>query len=354
MSTMSVNQWIAMDLSDNENEFCLINDRGDIMKRGKVVNRPAEIDLFLGKLGGKKNLTLIIEAGTCSPWISHIAELHGILVAVANPRKVRAIWDTVNKSDERDAELLARLGRVDIQLLAPIKHRALEAQTHLSVVRLRETAVKVRTLISNSVRGTLKSLGIFLDNVNSPEQMPRKVPQQLSSELLKIVEPLLIMISTANEQIKKYDKEIEKLCKKYPVCQQFMQIKGVGTTTALTFYLTVFDPGRMRHTRDVGAYLGLIPKRDQSGQVDKRLGITKAGDTLCRTMLVRAANYIMGQFGEDCTLKRFGLKLKAKGGKAPTKRASTAVARKLAVLLLSMWKSGEDYRPLNKQKAVTN
>jgi len=350
MITMKIKQWIAMDLSDKENEVCLIDEVGKKISSHKIDNRPDMIDQFFSEFDKNIDTTLIIEAGTCSGWICEIAESHGITVIVANPRKLRAIWDTVNKSDERDAELLARLGRVDPLLLAPIKHRSMEAQAHLSVIRLRETAVKMRGIASNSIRGTLKTLGIFLEDVKSPEQMPKKAPQQLPTNLLKLVEPLLIAMSTLNQQINDYDKKIEKLCKTIPTCQQFMQINGVGPITALTFYLTVFDPNRITHTRDIGAYLGLVPKRDQSGNVDKRLGITKAGDTLCRTSLVRAANYIIGSFGQDCDLRSFGLKIKDKGGKSPTKRASTAVARKLAVLLLSMWKSGDDYKPFRKIK----
>jgi len=357
MTTMKIKQWIAMDLSDKENEVCIINELGEKIKSHKIDNRPHVIDAFFRECDKNIDTTLIIEAGTCSAWITELGELHGLTVIVANPRKLRAIWDTVNKSDERDAELLARLGRVDPLLLAPIKHRSMEAQAHLSVIRLRETAVKMRGIASNSIRGTLKTLGVFLEDIKSPEQMPKKAPQQLPTNLLKRVEPLLIVMSVLNQEIQVYDKQIEKFCKTIPTCLQFMQINGVGPITALTFYLTVFDPNRITHTRDIGAYLGLVPKRDQSGNVDKRLGITKAGDTLCRTSLVRAANYIIGHFGQDCDLRSFGLTIKEKGGKSPTKRASTAVARKLAVLLLSMWKSGDDYKPfrkIKKKEAIAN
>ncbi len=129
-----------------------------------------------------------------------------------------------------------------------------------------------------------------------------------------------------------------------------MKIVGVGELTALTFRLTISDPKRMMKTRDVGAYLGLTPKRDQSGTIDKKLGITKAGDTLCRTMLIRAATYILGPYGVDSDLRRAGLKIREKGGKAPGKRAATAIARKLAVTLVSIWKSGEMYKPFQNQK----
>jgi len=344
MSNINVKMWVAMDLSDKENEFCQIDELGVKVNSGKVKNTPNDAELFFRSFSKEIDLTVVIEAGTCSSWIARIIEHCGHKVIVANPRKVRAIWDTVNKTDERDAELLARLGRVDPILLSPIKHRCLEEQLDLTVIRLRESLVQARTKISNCIKGMLKTTGVMLEKSIEPQYLPKQLPLHISSDMLKMFEPMLIAISAMNEQIRTYEKKIDDLCLKYPECGQFMKVRGIGPITALTFRLTISDPNRLIRTRDVGAYLGLIPKRDQSGTIDKRLGITKAGDKLCRTMLIRAANYMIGSFGEDCDLRRFGLKIKAKGGKAPTKRASCAVARKLAVMMLSMWKSGEDYK----------
>lgn len=345
-----------MDLSDKVNEYCAIDDVGQKVSSGKVINTPGSVYEFFDSFDRHLDLTAVIEAGTCSPWISEIITSLGHKLIVANPRKVRAIWDTVNKTDEHDAELLARLGRVDPTLLSPIKHRSMEQQFDLSTARLRETLVQARSKLSNCVKGTLKSLGIVLEKRVEPKYLPTKLPQLIDKEHLALVQPMLISISAINSQIKSYDDKIVDLCLKYPECEKFMQIRGVGALTAVVFRLTIADPGRLKKTRDVGPYLGLIPKRDQSGETDKRLGISKAGDTLCRTMLIRAANYIIGPFGADSDLRRFGLKIKNKGGKAPTKRASCAVARKLGVTMMALWKSGEEYEPLRfspgKKKAA--
>jgi transposase len=345
MSTMSRKMWVAMDLSDKANEYCALDDAGRKIASGKVLNTPEVIRDFFGKFDKKIDLTAIIEAGTCSPWISHIIKSCGHKLIVANPRKVRAIWDTANKTDERDAELLARLGRVDPSLLKPIKHRCMDEQFDLSTARLRETLVQTRSKLSNCVKSTLKSLGVILETRIEPAYLPARLPALLSKEYLELVRPMLAAIGGINAQIKRYDEKIVELCHKYPECNSLVTIRGVGALTAVVFRLTISDPDRLLGTRDVGPYLGLTPKRDQSGEIDKRLGISKAGDKLCRTMLIRAANYIIGPFGADSDIRRFGTRIKNKGGKAPTKRAACAVARKLAVTMLAMWKSGEEYQP---------
>lgn len=148
------------------------------------------------------------------------------------------------------------------------------------------------------------------------------------------------------EQIRRLEKAIEELaCGKYPEAEFLTQIAGVGTLTSLTFILTIADPTRFRRGRDVAAYLGLVPKRDQSGGTDKQLRISKAGDAYLRRLLVSAAQYALGPFGPDCQLKRKGLELAARGGARAKKKAVVAVARKLAVLMLALWRDEQIYQP---------
>ncbi len=153
-------------------------------------------------------------------------------------------------------------------------------------------------------------------------------------------------VGSLTEQIKDHDRQIEKLCEeRYPETKLLMQISGVGPLTALTFVLTLEDPRRFKKSRQVGPALGLVPKRDQSGDKDPQLRITKTGNAYLRQLLVNAAHYIIGPFGPDCDLRRWGLKLVERGGKYPKKRAAVAVARKLAVLMHRLWKTGEKYDP---------
>jgi transposase len=157
-----------------------------------------------------------------------------------------------------------------------------------------------------------------------------------------------------NERIKEYDARMEKIAKEvYPEVSLLKQVKGVGTQIALTYILTLEDPQRFRKSRDVGCFLGLRPGRRDSGQSQPQMHITKEGDRYLRTMLVQGAHYILGPFGEDSDLRRWGQKLSARGGKSAKKRAVVAVARKLAVLLHRLWVSGEVYEPLrNSHKAM--
>jgi len=125
------------------------------------------------------------------------------------------------------------------------------------------------------------------------------------------------------------------------------QVKGVGTQIALTYLLTIEDPHRFAKSRDVGCFLGLRPGRRDSGESQPQMHISKEGDPYLRTMLVQGAHYILGPFGADSDLRRWGLKLAARGGKNAKKRAVVAVARKLAVLLHRLWVTGEVYEPLH-------
>ncbi len=155
-------------------------------------------------------------------------------------------------------------------------------------------------------------------------------------------------------RIKECDERMEKIAKEaYAEASLLQQVKGVGTQIALTYVLTIEDPYRFLKSREVGCFLGLKPGRRDSGESKPQKGISKAGDRYLRTMMVQGAHYILGPFGEDSDLRRWGLKLAERGGKNAKKRAVVAVARKLAVLLHRLWVSGEVYEPLrNSQKAM--
>jgi transposase len=158
---------------------------------------------------------------------------------------------------------------------------------------------------------------------------------------------VLETITQLSEQIHELDRRVEQIARKgYPETDVLRQVPGVGSLTALCYVLTLEDPSRFPTSRDVGAYVGLVPKRRSSGQRDPQLGITRAGDRMLRRLLVQAAHYTLGPFGPDTDLRRWGEKLAARGGTNAKKRAIVAVARKLAVLLHSLWSTGEVYEPL--------
>jgi len=205
----------------------------------------------------------------------------------------------------------------------------------------------------NAARGLTKSYGERLRKCGTG-QIDREIAQGLSQELRDALEPLLRGIESLNERIAEYDGRIEQIAKEvHPEVARLKQVKGVGTLIALTYVLTLDDPQRFRRSRDAGCFLGLRPGRRNSGQSEPQLHISKEGDRYLRTLMVQGAHYILGPFGQDSDLRRWGLKLAERGGRNAKKRAVVAVARKLAVLLHKLWVSGEVYEPLrNSHKAV--
>jgi len=237
---------------------------------------------------------------------------------------------------------LARLAKVDVQLLSPLVHRGADTQAALSVLRSRMQLVRARTALINHVRGSVKAMGHRLKG-SSAETFHRRgaeLPEALHAALLPVME----CIEQLSGRIAVLDAEVNRLCKHdYPQTGALMQVPGVGPVTALTFVLTLEDPQRFARSRQVGAYLGLCPRRRQSSEHDPQLRISKAGDRELRRLLVACAHYIIGPFGPDSELRRHGLKLCARGGRNAKKRAVVAVARKLAVVLHQLWLSGEAY-----------
>jgi len=267
-------------------------------------------------------------------------------VITANPRQLRLIYDNHRKSDRVDAEYLARVGRLDPALLKPIQHRAVETQAHRSLLRARDTLVRSRTQLVNCARGVVKSMGQRLPGC-STESFPTKVADQVPEELRNALTPVLEVIRSLNRRIRRYDRQIERLCKeRYPETELLRQVGGVGPITALCYVLTLEDPTRFRPSRAVGAYLGLVPRRDDSGESQPQLRITKCGDPMLRRLLVGSAQYILGPFGPESDLRSWGMRLMERGGKNAKKRAVVAVARKLAILLHHLWLSAEVYKPL--------
>ena len=242
--------------------------------------------------------------------------------------------------------------RIDPQLLCPVKHRSAKAQADLTVIRARAGLVRARTALVNTARGLAKSYGERLRGCNVGNMNPEKA-EGLSPELQAALEPLLKAIESLSERIAEYNQRIEQLAQKsYPQVALLKQVKGVGTLIALTFVLTLEDPHRFRKSRDVGCYLGLQPGRRNSGQSQPQMHISKEGDPYLRTLLVQGAQHILGPFGVDCDLRRWGLKLAERGGKSGKKRAIVATARKLAVLLHHLWVSGEVYEPLHNSRRM--
>lgn len=340
---------IGLDLGDRYSYLVVLDGEGEILEEGRVRTRVAE----LGKVFRRYPRSRIaVEVGTQSSWVSRLLSEIGHEVIVANGRKLRLIYDNPKKRDRVDAEYLARIARVDIRLLAPIKHRSEETQRDLQVIKTRKKLIQARTQLINHMRNSMKSYGVELSRCTAPA-FGKKVAGEIPLVLRATMNPVLELIVQLSEQISQFDQQIQRLCvEKYPETQILRQIRGVGELTALTFVLVIENPDRFEKSRDVGPYIGLCPGQDQSGERDPELRISKAGDDLLRSLLVNCAQYILGHFGEDSDLRRHGEKIAARGGKKAKKRAVVAVARKLAVLLHHLWVTGQVYQALYRSRAA--
>jgi transposase len=337
---------IGLDLGDRNSWYCVVDEAGQIQLEQRVGTSARALQKVFGSMPRSR---IALEIGTHSPWISHLLSEWGHEVIVANARKVRLIGESRKKDDRLDAQTLARLARIDPELLYPVKHRSAQAQADLMMIRARAGLVRARTGLVNTASGLAKSYGEHLRGCNVRNMNPEKA-EGLSPELQRALAPLLSAIAELSQRICEYNEHIEALAQQsYPQVALLKQIKGVGTLIALTFLLTLEDPHRFGKSRDVGSYLGLQPGRRNSGRSEPQMHISKEGDPYLRTLLVQGAQHILGPFGVDCDLRRWGLKLAERGGRNGKKRAIVATARKLAVLLHHLWVSGEVYEPLHNR-----
>jgi transposase len=342
---------IGVDLGDRYSHLCVVDEQGEVCEEGRIATTARAMRK---RFEGAAHCRVVIEVGSHSPWVQRLLEKLGHEVITAHTQAVRLIYGGTSKNDRLDAERLARLGRVDPKLLHPIRHRGGSAQADRAVIRSRHVLVGCRTSLINHARGMVKSMGGRLPSC-SAESFHKRAGTALPDELKPALLPVLETIASLTQEIRRYDQRIETLAsERYPETTLLRQVSGVGSVTALSFVLRVEDPRRFRRSRALGAYLGLQPRRSQSGDKDPELRITKAGDDDLRRLLVNAAHYVLGPFGPDTNLRRWGLALAARGRKNAKKRALVAVARKLAVLLHRLWVTGEVYEPLRNQPRRAN
>src|SRR5215472_6738026 len=327
---------IGLDLGDRSSAYCVLNEAGEIVLEHKLATTPEAMEQVFGSM---PRCRIAMETGTHSPWVSRVLTALGYEVIVGHAQKVRLITKSRRKDDRLDARTLARLVRIDPELLSPVKHRSAQAQLHLTEIRARAGLVSARTALVNAARGLVKSYGERLRKCGT-QQFGRETTSGLSA------------VKRRHRGIRSADSKMAK--DTYPETALLKQVKGVGDLIATAYVLTVEDPHRFRKSRDAGCFVGLQPGRRNSGESEPQMRISKEGDEYLRTLPVQGAHYILGPFGEDCDLRRWGQKLSARGGKNAKKRAVVAVARKLAVLLHRLWVSGEVYEPLrNSQKTIS-
>lgn len=341
---------MGLDLGDRRSSYSVVDQAtAATLDEGSVATtQPALAALFAAWPAAR----VVCEVGSHSAWVSRLGAEHCAEVLVANARDLRFIYGNRRKSDKVDAHALARVGRMDPELLHPVRHRAESAQRDLMQIRARDGLVRSRTKLVNALRGLVKPLGLRVKK-QAAKSVGAGSLRGMPPEVCEALLPLVASIEELTVQIRAYDRRLERMAReRYPETAVLTQVNGVGDLTALAFVLTVEDPARVKTSRDAGALLGLVPRRDQSGTSDPQLGITKTGDRALRSLLVQCAHHILGPFGEDSTLRRCGHHLAARGGKAAKKKAAIAVARKLAVLLHRLWATGEVYEPLRNARGA--
>jgi transposase len=331
--------YVGIDLGDRTSRFCVTDNDGKVVK--EFCSKTTR-DGLMEALKRWPCSRVALETGTHSLWAARALGQAGHSVVVADARKVALIHANVKKCDALDARTLARLLRLDVELLSPVHVRSEQSQGHLELLKARDTLVRVRATLINHVRGAVKSAGDRLVKC-SAAAFAHRAKQQVPAGLQEALLPLLEQIETLTARIKGYDATIESVSSEhYPQTHLLRAVAGIGPITSLAFVLTIEEPGRFKRGRQVGAYLGLTPRRDQSGERDPQLRITKAGNGFLRRLLVSAAQYVLGPFGPDTALRRWGL-AKAGGAKRSKRIAVVAVARKLAVLLHTLWVNGMLY-----------
>lgn len=346
--------YFGLDVSQKTIEiFALVGEKG--VPFGKIPNTQEGLTEFFDKVSVPAGeITVVLETGTHAPWISLFLKQRGYEVIVAHARDLALIYKGDKKCDRIDAEKLARLARADKKLLHPVELMSRDRQEALVAIKARDLLVRTRTGIINAIRGVLRSLGI--DDSGYSHETINNLYATLPKELRLNLRGLFAALTAVNNSVKDYDKRIANVAQRYPETQTLQQIRGVGPLIALTFALVIGDPKRFT-SAGCSSYTGLAPRRDQSGEVDKQLGISKCGNTLLRRLLVQGAQYIMGPFGEDCDLREFGERIAARGGNIAKRKAKVAVARKLAITLLALWRNPEvAYDPhfkANRKKSKT-
>lgn len=343
---------VGVDLADRASAICVIGRDGDVVLRETI---PTNADVIRAWFSRGQYDRVVIEACTNASWVGWTLEECGQRVLVADPRSIGLIHKKCRKNDRRDAEKLARLARADEHLVYPTHLRSRERTEAMADVRARASLVATRTHLVNTTRALAKMQGTRLPRC-TPAGLPEVIEplRRTHPTLHATLAPMVAAIAALGEQIHATDHKLEGLCRRFPETRRMRQVHGVGALTALTFALVIDDVNRFSRTRDVAAYLGLVPKQAQTGDTDPSMRITKAGDRYLRSLLVQCAKKILTTKAPDCDLKRWGSAIAARGGTRAKHVATIAVARRLGITLFALWKNGVDYIPIREDTMNTD
>ncbi|MEX1309196.1 MAG: IS110 family transposase [Candidatus Sulfomarinibacteraceae bacterium] len=336
-------EYCGIDLHQNETEICVIDDDGTVIERARIKTSRTS---FKRRFDGQTPMKVVLEAGGSSPWVSRLIASMGHDVVVCAPRRVRLIAESTMKTDEIDAEVLARLVRVDQGFLGRVTHRSESAQLQRGLMTARTALVNARSKWVHSTRGLLRSFGFRVPGGSTGLFHARCAKVEMPDDLRAVVQPLLNQIERVSEEIQALEERLEATASTNPVVHHLQSVPGVGTIVSMYYVASIDDPDRFPRSRDVAAFFGLRPSFRGSADVCHYGKITKEGDPEMRRLLIQAAHGMINS-RKPCALQQWALNLAARRGK---KKALVALARKIAVLLHHLWATGEVFQPFPNQQ----
>jgi len=340
-------RFVGLDVSQKLTSICVVDDTGRRVWRGQCASDPEQIARLINRYA-RDAAGIGIETGPMTPWLVHEFRARGLDVTCLDARHASAVLKMqMNKTDQNDAEGLAQIMRTGWYRSVHIK--SLDAHRARALLGARAQLVGMTTRLSNHIRGVLKTFGL-LPGAMRGLPFDRRVETLLADrdDLTSIVRPMLSAWRQLREQITAFDKEVRALAKKDPTCRRLMSVPGMGVVSVLAYVSTVEDPKRFARSRSVGAHMGLTPRQYQSGEIDRSGRISRCGDTLARTLMYEAAVVILTRVKRASNLKDWAQAIAKRSGPG---KARVALARKLSVILHSIWRSGETFR-WSKQPAV--
>jgi len=339
-------EYCGIDLHQDKSEICILDENGEVMEKTSLRTARRVLDRFFS---GKPMMRVVMEAGGSSPWVSRLVEKCGHEVVVCAPRRVRLIAESTLKADDIDAEVLARLVRIDPGFLGSVTHRSEEAQLLRSKLTIRSSLVEARTKWLNTIRGILRGFGYRVPG-GTPKTFHERVTRlDLPTDLREVVAPLLAQLELVTAEIEYREDELKAVAEELPVVAHLQRIPGVGLIVALYYVLTIDDPERFRRSRDIAGFFGLRPTMRSSAAASYYGRITKQGDPEMRRLLVQAAHGMM-RCRASSHLQLWAAELAERRGKG---KAIVALARKLAVLMHHLWVTGEVFEAFpGKKKAA--
>jgi transposase len=332
--------YVGLDVSQKMTAICVVDSGGCRIWRGVCASVPEPIEQAVCRHAGN-DVRIGIETGPMTPWLVHQLRGRGLDVVCLDARHARAALKMqLNKTDQNDAEGLAQIVRTGWYRSVHVK--SFDAHRARALLGARAQLVGMTTRLSNHIRGVLKIFGL-LPGATRGLPFDRKVEALLldRADVEPIVRPMLAAWRHLRGQIAAFDKAIRTLVKSNPACRLLMSVPGIGALSVLAFVSTVEDPARFARSRSVGAHLGLTPKQYQSGEMDRSGRISRCGDTLARTLIYEAAVVILTRVKRASSLKDWAHAIARRSGPG---KARIALARKLSVILHSIWRSGETFR----------